>query len=357
MIKLLDNGSINMNLLEISDIVDISLLQSFQDNFAIGMNCASVTVDRKGNPVTKPSSYTRFCKEFVNKSKIGQQRCADSHHRMGIEAARTGRPYIGQCHAGLIDFAAPIIINDELLGTVLGGQILSKEPPSDSFRKVAQEIGASENGLVDASKNVTIAQMKNINAAAEVLFIVVNSLAQNGYTRIKLETIARQLADKFVEIAATLEELATSSQSVLEQQQKLNIEISQVGKFNEEINKILKSITKMATNTKILGINSSVEAAHAGQAGKGFAIVAREIQALSEYSKDIANEIMQLTGQIKISIDSTINHSQVTLDTTQAQSKEVEEVANTVQQIVHLADELDSMMRSATNKTDTLNYL
>lgn len=351
MIKLLDDGNIDMNLLEISDVVDISQLQKFQDNFAIGMNCASVTVDRKGNPVTKPSSYTRFCNEFVNKSRIGQQRCADSHHRMGVEAARTGRPYIGQCHAGLIDFAAPIIINNELLGTVLGGQILNKEPQADSFRKVAQEIATSENGLVDAANNITIAQTKNINAAAEVLFIVVNSLAKNGFTRIKLEAIARQLANKFVEISATLEELATSAQSVTEQQQKLNHEISQVGKFNEEINKILKSINKMATNTKILGINSSVEAAHAGQAGKGFAVVAREIQALSEYSKEIANQIMQLTGQIKSSIDSTINHSLIALDTTQAQSREVEEVAITVQKIVHLADELDNMMRSDANKS------
>ena len=346
MIKLLDDGKIDMNLLEISDIVDISLLQNFQDNFAIGMNCASVTVDRNGNPITKPSSYTRFCSGFVGKSATGQQRCAESHHRMGLEAARTGRPYVGTCHAGLIDFAAPIIIENELIGTVLGGQILSQEPKVDVYSKVAQEIEVDESGLVDAAKHVTVSKMKNINAAAEVLFIVANALAQNGYARIKLETIAKQLSNKFVEISATLEELATSSQSVTEQQQKLNSEIGKIGKFNEEINKILKSITKMATNTRILGINSSIEAAHAGEAGKGFAVVAREIQALAENSKEIADEIMQLTGQIKVSISSTIDHSQVTLDTTQAQSREVEDVAVTVQQMVHLSYELDNMMKT-----------
>jgi len=344
MIKLLSDGSIDMNILEISDVVNISLLQKFQDNFALGMNCASITVDRNGNPITNPSSYTRFCNDFVNKSRIGQQRCADSHNQMGMEAARTGRPFVGQCHAGLIDFAAPIIINNEFIGTVLGGQILAKEPQEDLYRKVAQETATNENGLVAAAKNITVTQMKNIHAAAEVLFIVVNSLAQNGYTRIKLEAIAKQLANKFVEISVTLEELATSAQSVTAQQQNLNQKISEVGKFNEEISHILKSITKMAINTKILGINSSIEAAHAGAAGKGFAVVAREIQALSENSKEIANEILQLTGQIKNSIDSTINHSQMSLDTTQAQTREVENVSNTVQQIVHLADELDNMI-------------
>jgi len=48
MIKLLQDGTIDMKALEIGDIVDVSMLQKFQDNFAIGMDCASVTVDRNG---------------------------------------------------------------------------------------------------------------------------------------------------------------------------------------------------------------------------------------------------------------------------------------------------------------------
>jgi ligand-binding sensor protein len=86
MIKFLDDGNIDMDVLEIGDIVDIQLLQNFQDNFAIGMNCASVTVDRNGNPVTRPSSYTKFCSEFVNKSMIGQKRCGlrSSSHRKTV---------------------------------------------------------------------------------------------------------------------------------------------------------------------------------------------------------------------------------------------------------------------------------
>ncbi|NLK37588.1 MAG: chemotaxis protein [Epulopiscium sp.] len=346
MIRLLEDGNIDMNVLEISDIVDISLLQNFQDNFALGLNCASVTVDRKGNPITKPSSYTRFCNDYINNSSIGSQRCAESHHRMGLEAARTGRPYIGQCHAGLIDFAAPIIINNELIGTVLGGQILTQAPKQEIYRKVANEIAINENELMDAANHVTITNMQNIRAAAEILFIVVNSLAKNGYTKIKLESIAKQLANKFVEISSILEELANSSQSVAKQQHDLNYEIEQVSKFNEEINHILVSITKMATNTRILGVNSSIEAAHAGQAGKGFAIVAREIQALAENSKDIANEIMKFTGQIKTTIDSTIDHSKATLHTTEDQTKEIASVSASVQQIVHLAKELDNMIKA-----------
>ena len=48
MINYKENGQINMEALEIADVADISLLQKFQDNFAVSVNCASVTVDRHG---------------------------------------------------------------------------------------------------------------------------------------------------------------------------------------------------------------------------------------------------------------------------------------------------------------------
>ncbi|WP_283608794.1 PocR ligand-binding domain-containing protein [Faecalispora anaeroviscerum] len=346
MIRMRQDGSIDMGVLEINDIVDITLLQNFQDNFAVSMDCASVTVDRSGNPVTDPSSYSKFCDQYVHKSKIGDERCAHSHNRMGQEAARTGRPYVGQCHAGLIDFAAPIIVHDELIGTVLGGQLLSEKPKEDYYREVAKKIGSSEDGLVDAVKEIKVTEKRNINAAAEVLFIVVNTLAENGLAKIKLQMVAKQLANKFVDISATLEELAASAQSIGEQQKQLNQEIEQIGKFTREINGILKSISQIATNTMLLGFNSSIEAARAGEAGKGFAVVAREIQNLSESSKKTAENILQLTQQITTSIDSTLQSSQSTLYTTTEQTKAMENVSNAVQEIVGLADELDNMMKA-----------
>lgn len=346
MIKFLENHEIDMNVLEIADVLDVSLLQNFQDNFAVGMNCASVTVDRKGNPITKPSSYTRFCIDFIHKTSMGDSRCAESHNRMGLEAARTGRPYVGKCHAGLIDFAAPVIVNGELIGTVLGGQILAEQPQEENYRKVAQELGMDGDSLVDAVNEVNVTEMKSISAAAEVLFIVVNTLAQNGYAKLRLESIAKRLASKFVEISATLEELASSAQSITGEQQTLNHEIEQIGQFNGEIGNILQLISKISMNTKILGINSSIEAAHAGEAGVGFAVVAKEIKKLSDSSKETADDIAELTQKIKESIESTVNHSEITLSTTKEQTKAMEDVANAVQQVVYLADELDRMMKN-----------
>lgn len=118
----------------LKDVLDIELLQKFQDNFAESMDIASVTVDREGMPVTKPSSYTSFCIDYTHSTRTGDDRCAQSHKEGGEQAARTGRPYIYKCHAGLIDFAAPIIVDGIQIGTILGGQILTSKPEEESFR-------------------------------------------------------------------------------------------------------------------------------------------------------------------------------------------------------------------------------
>lgn len=349
MISYKENGQINMEALEIADVADISLLQKFQDNFAVSVNCASVTVDRHGDPITQPSSYTKFCTNFIHCSAIGDRRCAESHNRMGQEAAKTGRPYVGTCHAGLIDFAAPIIVNGELLGTVLGGQVLDQSPKEDVYRSVAKDLGINEDDLVSAANEVKISEIENIRAAAEVLFIVVNALAKNGFAKLQLESIAQKLANKFVEVSATLEELASSAQSIKSEQQGLNQEITQIGQFNLEITHVLDLINKISMNTKILGINSSIEAAHAGEAGAGFAVVAREIKKLSDSSQEMANEISILTKKIKDSINSTVTHSEVTLSTSNEQAKALEEIAISVQQITYLSDELNNLMNISDN--------
>lgn len=329
--------------INISDVIEISLLQKFLDNFAKSMNLASVAVDKDGNPVTNPSSYTRFCAQFTHSTSAGDLRCAESHKRGGEEAARTGRPYVFKCHAGLIDFAAPIIVEGQLIGTILGGQILSKKPNEDEFRRVAREIGVNEDRYIDAVREVNIASEKSIQAAAEVLFIVANSLSQVGYHKLKLKNMSRDLVDRFTVIEATMEQLAASSITVNENQNELNKEILNVKQISEQINVILNSIKSIADQTKLLGLNASIEAARAGEAGRGFAVVATEIQKLSQNSKDTAMKIIQLTDDIQKSISKTLQISDSTMQNTEQQSSGIEETTASVEEVLALTNELNKM--------------
>lgn len=343
MIKKLANGDLDITALEIKDVIDINVLQTFQDNFATGMNIASVTVDKNGNPITKPSSYTSFCMDFTHSTKVGDNRCAASHKKGGEEAARTRKPYIYKCHAGLIDFAAPILVDGTLIGTILGGQILTSSPDEVKFRKTADEIGVDQDGYVNAAKNVYMTKEENVRAAAEVLYIVANALSKTGYEQLKLSTVSQTLSHNFSQISATMEELSASSVNVTNNQHNLSDEINNVSQISIEINTILDSIKSIADQTKMLGLNAAIEAARAGEAGRGFGVVATEIRTLSQNSKETALKIMDLTYKIQESVKKTMDTSSATLETTEQQSAAIEEVTASLAELSTLADELSNM--------------
>lgn len=336
----LDLNSINLDSLEIKDVIDISLLQKFQDNFAESMDIASITVDINGSPVTKPSLYTSFCMDFTHSTKIGTDRCAQSHKRGGEEAARTGKPYVYTCHAGLVDFAAPIIVDGKQIGSILGGQVLTSTPEASRYRKTANEIGVNEDEYVNVLNKVKIITEKNIKAAAEVLYIVANSLSKIGYEQLKLGKASQILSENFNQISATMEELSTSSVDVTNNQQDLSEEIINVKEISIEINSILDSIKSIADQSKMLGLNAAIEAARAGDVGRGFGVVATEIRKLSENSKNTALKIAELTNKIQDSVDKTVEKSNATLKTTEQQSAALEEINASMQNVTTLAEEL-----------------
>jgi methyl-accepting chemotaxis protein len=76
---------------------------------------------------------------------------------------------------------------------------------------------------------------------------------------------------------------------------------------SQEIKKIVTLIKSIATQTSLLSLNAAIEAARAGQAGKGFAIVADEVKKLAEEvnvaSEDIAEKINIMLGHIETSIE------------------------------------------------------
>lgn len=338
----------NMHLsnIQLKDVLDIQLLQTFQDNFAESMDIASVTIDVNGTPITKPSSYTSFCEAYTHSTTIGDDRCAESHRKGGEEAARMGRPYIYTCHAGLIDFAAPIMVNGTLLGTILGGQILTKQPDENQIRETAKEIGVNEDEYIEAAKEVKITTEKNIQAAAEVLFIVANALSEIGYQHLRLKTMSNDLTDGFSQISSTMEELAASAINVTDNQQTLNNEILNVQQVSVQINAILDSIKSIADQTKMLGLNAAIEAARAGDIGRGFGVVATEIRKLSDTSKETAMQIAELTSNIQASVQKTLEISNSTLANTEQQSGAIQETNAGLEELSALTIELNKLANS-----------
>lgn len=342
----MEKNNIKLDEVELKDIIDLNFLQKFQDDFAKSMNIASITVDKNGTPFTKPSGYTNICSNLTQSTELGKNRCAQCHARAGEEAFKTGRPYIYKCHSGLIDFAAPIKVQGILIGTILGGQILFDDPKETDFKNTADELGLNQDLYFNAAKEVNIVDESNIDSAAEVLFSVANTLSDEGYQRLKIKELTGTLTESFEQISSATQQLAASSMEVTENQNLLNSEILNVQEVSNEINVVLGYIKDITNQTKMLGLNASIEAARVGDLGKGFSVVAKEIRNLAESSKETAKNISALVEKIQVSVDKTLQVSNTTLDITGQQSAAIEETNASVEEVTSFTMELDKLANS-----------
>ena len=336
-------GSNDLSNIKLTDVIDLNFLQRFQDDFATGVGLASVTVDIDGNPVTNPSRYTRFCQNYTHSTECGDKRCAESHRKGGEEAARLGRPVVYECHAGLIDFAAPILLEGRQIGTILGGQVLTDLPDEAKHRRIAREIGVDEEGYVEAVQEVRKLSKESIEAAANVLFIVANNMSKSAYQHRQLKAIADVLNDGISQISATMEELAASATTVSQNQNSLNQEIKNVNAVTGEINQVTTLIKDIADETRLLGLNAAIEAARAGEAGLGFGVVAQEIRKLSADSKQTVGTIQEFTKTIKESVEKTVHMGNETAMTVEQQAAAIEEVTASIQEIHSLTVQLTDL--------------
>ncbi len=172
--------------LKLTDLIEVSMLQQIQDSFSNMTGLAALTTDKNGTPVTKGSNFSDFCTNHIRTSKKGSQRCEACDKKGAERTLETGRFCTYNCHAGLVDFAAPIMAGGKMVGSFIGGQVLSQKPDIEKFRKIAKDLGVDEDGLVEAVQNVTIRSKERIDSAADFLFVTANILSNIAYTNYKL---------------------------------------------------------------------------------------------------------------------------------------------------------------------------
>lgn len=218
-----EENALDLSTLALKDVINIDLLQRFQDDFAKGVGLACVTVDPNGVPITKPSCFTRFCRDYSQSTNCGDKRCAETHRKSGEEAARTNKPVIYECHAGLIGFAAPIMLNERQIGTILGGQVLIDLPDEARYGKAANEIGVDEGGYIEALQEIQKLTREKIEAAANVLFFVAKNLSNTAYQGITLKSIGDSISDGLVQVAKTIDQLTQRQSELLVKVRKIKI--------------------------------------------------------------------------------------------------------------------------------------
>ncbi len=253
--------------MELKDFMDLKKLQKIQNDFSNATGLAAIAVGKNGEYLTEGSNFTDFCMKYTRGSAEGNRRCVKCDN----ECKGT---YF--CHAGLMDFSVDIMVDGEKLGAIIGGQVLPCEPDEESFRQTAQELGIDPNKYIQALRKVPISTEKRIRASADLLEIIVNQL-------VNLEYFKHSNAGKL---------------------DYVKDDIKKSGELVQTINENTGHLKGIAKKQTILSLNATIEAARSGEAGVGFAVVAKSMQDLSNQSAGIYNDIEKSVEQITELINS-----------------------------------------------------
>ena len=331
----------------LQDVFDMDFLQKFQDHFARAAGMTAVTVDKDGKPVTRPTDWFEFCMKYTRGSTEGCRRCEQCDKNGGETAARTGRPAVYECHAGLMNFGAPIIVEGKQVGSILGGQILTAPPDEDKFRAYAKEIGVDPERYVEAVRKIQIMPRERLEHAAEVLFMMASAFSNMGHYQLQLRNMATSINETAMHVSAAMEELAASANDVNENQKGLNKDIENVSTISSKINEFTNLIRDIAKQTRLLGLNASIEAARAGTAGAGFAVVSEEIGKLADSSRETVDKIQEFTSQIGESVNETVSKGEATSEIVGQQTAAIAEVA---QELTNLSETAGRLVTLANHK-------
>lgn len=252
--------------MKIQDFCDMNKFEEIMSNWAQSTGLATVAVGADGEYISDCYNFTDFCIGLTRGSEEGKRRCEKCDREC------TG---VYTCHAGLIDFSIPITLKDgTVLGSVIGGQVLPEEPNIEKFRQTAAELRIDPDKYINALNKVNVRTREEIESSAILLGDVINMFVRASYEERENTEIMNTLTTG---IANAAKEIRIANDSN-------------------------KKLTNVSMNQKILGINAAIEAAHSGAAGKGFAIVAGDVQNLAgtmqQASTEITESLVRLTGII-----------------------------------------------------------
>lgn len=179
------------SILELNNVVEVETLQKIQDDFSEVTGFAAITVDYRGKPFTKHSGCSKFCSIIRYRGET-KDLCEKCDSRAGLEAARLSQPYIYKCHSSFIDFAAPIIVNGQYLGSILGGQVVSADHVKLDYI-VDEKIDFEDDvELIEAYTQIPIVPFKKIEAAAHLMFNIANKIAEKGFVNVMQKELHEQ---------------------------------------------------------------------------------------------------------------------------------------------------------------------
>ncbi|TWC32144.1 methyl-accepting chemotaxis protein [Pseudomonas sp. SJZ079] len=213
----------------------------------------------------------------------------------------------------------------------------------ERLRQASQAVGDASGDILGAAGRTS----SSLDQQQEALEMVVSAVDQMAATVQEIAASASQSADgsaaareAFTTMQATLQRMIGRQDQLLGGLRQADHVVQALAGDSQQIGSVLEVIRGIAEQTNLLALNAAIEAARAGEQGRGFAVVADEVRNLAMRTRTATEEIVQIIGALGDSSSEALTSMQGSTEQARALEDETQAVLGSLN---HLDDSLQSV--------------
>lgn len=218
---------------------------------------------------------------------------------------------------------------------------------SQSVRKGSEQMTTDAAVILEAVRD----QSGKIKDASSSVNSIADSVQAIAFAAEQSSDVARQQQEATQQGRDAVSAVITSMDSIREQIQDTSKRIKRLGESAQEIDEIIELISDTTEQTNVLAMNASIQAAAAGEAGRGFRAVATEVQRLAERSDQSLKRIVALIRSMQADTQNAVSAMERSTQEVVAGAQTTNKAGEALNRIEEVSSELNSLISAITEAT------
>ena len=256
-----------------------------------------------------------------------------------------------------------------LIGTVLSGALVTALITRNLRRRISSAVGevqSSSAELQTTANQQATGAMEQATAMSEISTTINELLTSSRQITGSAQRVAGVADLTAIAGRSGKDTVAAAQQSMIEIRRQVDVIVDhmlELGDKSQRIGAVLDIVSELSEQTNILAINSTIEAAGAGESGKRFAVVADEIRKLADRVASSTKEIRELIDVVRGAVHTTVMATEIgskAVDAGNAQFDGVaasfEEIADLAVSTMEAAREIELSTKQQTTAVEQVNF-